>query len=280
MTLDSLYQLVEKLRQRIEAHSALLRQSEMLTRYVLVDPLLRELGWDTENPDLVRPEYSAGSGSADYALLADGQPVIMVEAKRLDRPLREGLTQAINYCIQEGTPYFAVTDGRLWEVYDIYKQGALPQKILVAFDLAGQTPSDVVLQALALWRPGVETGKVKLPQVPVTPQIQEPSEPSQQPTVSAADLAAPGPGWVSLSQLNPKTYELAPKSLRFPDGNEEPVSNWTDFARRVANWLWEKGILVTSRCPIRYNTRYLLNATPVHPNGKGFFQSQQIGSLC
>ena len=34
-----------------------LRQSEMQTRYALIDPLLRELGWDTENPALVRPEY-------------------------------------------------------------------------------------------------------------------------------------------------------------------------------------------------------------------------------
>ena len=27
-----------------------LHKSESLTRYVLIDPLLRELGWDTEKP--------------------------------------------------------------------------------------------------------------------------------------------------------------------------------------------------------------------------------------
>ena len=27
-------------------------RTSALTRYTLIDPLLRELGWDTENPDL------------------------------------------------------------------------------------------------------------------------------------------------------------------------------------------------------------------------------------
>ena len=54
-----------------------------MTRAALIDPLLRELGWDTENPALVMPEYRLGRGYADYALLKDGKPVMMVEAKKL-----------------------------------------------------------------------------------------------------------------------------------------------------------------------------------------------------
>ena len=52
MPLQSLYELIATLRGRIERHAANLSQSEMLTRYALVDPLLRELGWNTEDPDL------------------------------------------------------------------------------------------------------------------------------------------------------------------------------------------------------------------------------------
>ena len=37
-------------------------RSEMQTRYALIDPLLRELGWDTENPALVRPEFRGLDG--------------------------------------------------------------------------------------------------------------------------------------------------------------------------------------------------------------------------
>ena len=50
MPLESLLQLVETLRERIESHGATLSQSEALTRYALIDPLLRELGWDTSDP--------------------------------------------------------------------------------------------------------------------------------------------------------------------------------------------------------------------------------------
>ena len=63
MILEGLFNLVETLRARIGAHSKQLTQSEALTRYALIDPLLRELGWDTEDPALVVPEYKSGAGS-------------------------------------------------------------------------------------------------------------------------------------------------------------------------------------------------------------------------
>ena len=61
-----------------------LRQNEALTRYALIDPLLRELGWDTEDPTLVIPEYKGVGGSADYALFSGDKLLMIVEAKKLD----------------------------------------------------------------------------------------------------------------------------------------------------------------------------------------------------
>ena len=70
MPLESLLELVKTLSSRIDQHGPALRQSEALTRYALIDPLLRELGWDTSDPGMVIPEYrvSEQSNSADYAL--------------------------------------------------------------------------------------------------------------------------------------------------------------------------------------------------------------------
>ena len=77
MPLEQLHSLVETLKERIKEHNDALRGSEWLTRYALIDPLLRELGWDTADPALVMPEYRLGNGRADYALLGvDGKPVI------------------------------------------------------------------------------------------------------------------------------------------------------------------------------------------------------------
>ena len=62
MALEDLCNLVETVREKSRKFSEKLSKSEALTRYVLIDPILRCLGWDTENPDLVRPEYSPGQG--------------------------------------------------------------------------------------------------------------------------------------------------------------------------------------------------------------------------
>ena len=80
MPLESLLKLAETLKTRVSVHGAELGASEIRTRYALIDPLLRELGWDTSDPSAVIPEYSSGSGRADYALMSTGKPAIMVEA--------------------------------------------------------------------------------------------------------------------------------------------------------------------------------------------------------
>ena len=63
MLLEELLSVVETLRGRIAAHGPALRQSEALTRYALIDPLLRGLSWDTADPSQVVVEYRSESGS-------------------------------------------------------------------------------------------------------------------------------------------------------------------------------------------------------------------------
>ncbi len=140
MPLDDLYQVIEKLRERIENHRDKLNQSEALTRNALVDPLLRTLGWDTEDPALVMPEYKLGNGFADYALLTDGKPAIVVEAKKLGTALDSASSQGINYCINDGIKYFAATDGRKWDVYETHRPVPIAEKKIVSFDILADSP--------------------------------------------------------------------------------------------------------------------------------------------
>ena len=160
MPLESLLELVETLRVRIDTHGSALRQSEALTRYALIDPLLRELGWDTSDPDMVVPEYRSGAGSADYALLSSGSPAMMVEAKKLGTPLQGVLTQGIGYCITEGIEYFSVTDGQRWEVYETHKPVPIDEKRIASWDLKDTSLGEVCLKVLALWRPSVQSGYI------------------------------------------------------------------------------------------------------------------------
>ena len=96
--LEGLLALADTLQVRIQSHGADLRGSEALTRYALIDPLLRELGWNTSDPTQVVPEFPVPGGRADYALVVGGESRIMVEAKKLDEPLDNAARQGINYC--------------------------------------------------------------------------------------------------------------------------------------------------------------------------------------
>ena len=166
MLLDDLYQVIEKLRERMENHQDKLRQSEALTRNALVDPLLRALGWDTEDPALAMPEYRLGSGFADYALLNGGKPAIVIEAKKLGTPLYSAAEQSVTYCVNDGIRYFVATDGRKWDVYETHRPVPLAEKKIVSFDIT-DSPADVCLDALVLWRRSVQRGIVRKAQTPL-----------------------------------------------------------------------------------------------------------------
>ena len=143
---------------------------------------MRALGWNTADPALVAPEYRSGSGSADYALLGNGKPLMMVEAKKLDTPLRDVVGQGIQYCLIQGTAHFSVTDGRRWEIYETHRPVPIDDKRIVSFDLKEQDPAEVALQALALWRPGVQAGHVAPGHAPViVPPVSRPGPPSPDP---------------------------------------------------------------------------------------------------
>lgn len=168
MALESLLQLLETLSQRIDEHGAALSRSGTLTRYALIDPLLRGLGWDTADPAMVMPEYVSTAGSADYVLLDAGAatPLMVVEAKPLGESLQVATMPGILHCVTDGIRYFAVTNGQAWDVYETHKPVPMDQKRVASFDLQSMTAAQAHLQALALWRPNMLDGNVAPAQSP------------------------------------------------------------------------------------------------------------------
>ena len=68
---DALVGSIAALQGRIARDHATIGADETRTRMVIVDPLLKALGWDTADPAMVVSEYrvEGGGGTADYALL-------------------------------------------------------------------------------------------------------------------------------------------------------------------------------------------------------------------
>ena len=307
MILESLLELVETLKARIDEHGDQLRQSEWLTRYALIDPLLRELGWDTENPSLVIPEYQSGHGRADYALLGDGEPVMMVEAKKLGTQLQDSvLGQGIQYCLMEGTSYFSVTDGQRWEVYETHRQVPINEKRVVEFDLMHSSPADVGLKALVLWRPSVQSGHAGLRHQSVVGMTESklvsasgrdyesvlsdyavglPENglvPATVPNAPPLPQALDEHEWNSLTKI-PNSPGRKPKEMLFPDGSQTLLKSWTDMLVETVRWLIDNKVLGVGHCPIKsngtYATRYIVHSQPVHINGNPFIRSTEINGL-
>ena len=282
MILESLLELVETLKERIDAHGDQLRQSEALTRYALIDPLLRELGWDTEDPDVVRPEYRVPNNQlADYVLFADRKPTIVVESKKLDETLQGGkaLDQGILYCAHTGSNYFLLTDGRRYELYESGKTTAI-----ISFDLKGSSSAEVCLKALALWRQSVQSGHVAPGHESVVVPHDDSPEPLQ---AKVTDIPPPPPtndgyNWEPLTEITEAKGRKVVE-MQFRDSSRTPLKNWSYLPVEAVRWLMTNGKLNTGDCPIRgrgpRTSRYIVHTQPFHSDGTPFSRSSEVNGL-
>ena len=282
MILESLLELVETLKARIDTHGDQLRQSEALTRYALIDPLLRELGWDTEDPDVVRPEYRVPNNQlADYVLFADRKPAIVIESKKLDEPLQGGkaLDQGILYCAHTGSKYFLLTDGRRYELYESGKTTAI-----ISFDLKGSSSAEVCLKALALWRQSVQSGHVAPGHESVVVPHDDSPEPLQ---AKVTDIPPPPPtndgyNWEPLTEITEAKGRKVVE-MQFRDSSRTPLKNWSYLPVEAVRWLMTNGKLNTGDCPIRgrgpRTSRYIAHTQPFHSDGTPFSRSSEVNGL-
>ena len=280
MWLDDLNELVDTLKERIKQHRDVLGKNETATRYALIDPLLTALGWDLQDPGQVQTEYSIGDGRADYAMLASGDsspPRLIVEAKKLDRPIGDGIKQSINYCTEDGILYFVVTNGRDWAVYETHKPVPVTNKRIVDFSLTGPAQA-TVMKMLWLWRGNFESGAPIVPVAPDRLASQRTATPAPQPAPaeSPSNVQRPNRG-TPLDEFNPNKGDNPPAALLFPDGEEKSISNWYEIQTSVVEWLIKTKRLTKADCPVKGpRGGHLVGASPVHKSKKPFMDQKQV----
>jgi predicted type IV restriction endonuclease len=106
-----------QIRDSADLYEDTLRTNESSTRAVLIDPVLRTLGWDTGNPFMVEVEKPIDQGRVDYALYDFNQEVqIIVEAKKLGTNLgnKEYFLSLVKYAFSAGVSDVFLTDGINW----------------------------------------------------------------------------------------------------------------------------------------------------------------------
>ena len=247
MPLDDLVQVIEILQQRIRDHGDSLRQNEIRTRLALIDPLLRALGWDVADPGLVTAEYDVSGQRADYALLKnEGGPAAFVEAKKLGESLISHRMQMVNYANMSGVPYAGLTDGNNWELYVVFDQKPLPERLVLDVSVANLPAYQCALKFLLLWRPNLASGQLVAAIEPVFPE-------------NSAINAGGGDGpsdpprteeWTSFSDFQFEGKQLKQLTMRFPDRIEKQLHYWYQISIEIAEYLIREGKLTADKCPV------------------------------
>ena len=307
--LDDLIQTIDTLKERIRKHKDYLGAYEVRTRVALIDPMLRALGWDVDDPGLVRiesVESEVDKSRVDYALLgSNGRPVIFIEAKNLAENVDDHTYQTLTYTAKVNVksttkiPYCACTNGDDWEVFDVFTQNPVMRVSVTRDDSA-----KAAMKFLALWRRSFSDGSFDSAIEPL-PGLAFPETAASSVAVApsaASDSAAPSvttsrarrssrasrstsvatqlptTGWTSLTGAFKPTGNPPPLAIRLPDGNEIPLKIWRDLLIETALWLYRLSLLTRERCPISLGGKSnLFSLDGLHTNGNRFRIAVKIG---
>lgn len=134
--IDSIKQLsarAEKLRDQI--------QTEEATKMSLIIPFFQALGYDVFNPQEFTPEFTADVGikkgeKVDYAIIMNGSPAILIEAKSCTSQLEKHDSQLFRYFGTTKAKFGILTNGLIFKFYtDLEESNKMDLSPFIEFDI-------------------------------------------------------------------------------------------------------------------------------------------------
>lgn len=117
--------------------------TEEATKTSIILPFFQILGYDVFNPCEFVPEYTADVGikkgeKVDYAILINGEPLILVEAKSANTELTtKHISQLIRYFSVTKAKFGILTNGIIYQFYsDLEEQNKMDTIPFLEFDLS------------------------------------------------------------------------------------------------------------------------------------------------
>lgn len=127
---DKIHQLKDKI------------ETEESTKHAFVLPFINLLGYDTFNPLEVVPEYVADIGikkgeKVDYAIVQNGEPIMIIECKNWKENLTVHGSQLFRYFHVSKTRFALLTNGIQYQFFtDLDEQNKMDEKPFLEFDIA------------------------------------------------------------------------------------------------------------------------------------------------
>ncbi|MFJ7856705.1 type I restriction endonuclease [Peribacillus sp. NPDC097206] len=116
-------------------------QTEEATKTSLIMPLIQALGYDIFNPEELVPEFIADVGikkgeKIDYAIMENGHPVILVEAKCVHEKLHKHDSQLFRYFGTTKAKFAILTNGIEYKFFtDLEEPNKMDDKPFFIFNL-------------------------------------------------------------------------------------------------------------------------------------------------
>jgi len=124
-------------------------QTEEATKTAIIMPFFSLLGYDVFDPHEFAPEFTADVGikrgeKVDYAILQDGEPVIIIEAKAINRNLEKHDSQLFRYFSTTSAKFAILTNGIRYRFYtDLENQNKMDVRPFLDFNLLHMRDSQI-----------------------------------------------------------------------------------------------------------------------------------------
>ena len=313
--MNNLNEVLTLIVERIKKFRPLYEKNEQAARDQIVNPILRNLGWNPENPEEVQPNISTEEGVPDYSLIKNGKIILFVEAKKLsvDVEQREVMRQLAKYAFSEGTKYGVLTNGAVWILIRSFEEGTtLSERIVWKIDLENEELLAVCNKITTISKTNIEQIEVLVKKVQILDEIwqslfDEPKEMIKGLMPVVKSLISQGyPNYrfedveiedllnervkaiISGSSDEEGQTEASIEPIPWRSGSSRKMKlkneifelrNSFEILVNTANWVIKNSKLKSSDCPVPAGSkRNLVNTQPKHKYGDDFRSPKELSN--
>lgn len=124
--------------------------TEEATKTAIIMPFFSLLGYDVFNPEEFVPEFTADVGikkgeKVDYAIMSEGNPVILIECKWIGKPLEKHDSQLFRYFGTTKAKFAILTNGQIYRFYtDLEERNKMDEKPFLEINILDVKENQVV----------------------------------------------------------------------------------------------------------------------------------------
>ncbi|MBS4960711.1 MAG: type I restriction enzyme HsdR N-terminal domain-containing protein [Clostridiales bacterium] len=124
-------------------------QTEEATKMSMIAPFFQLLGYDIFNPNEFCPEFTADVGikkgeKVDYAIIKDGHPIILIEAKAINKKLERHDSQLFRYFSTTNARFAILTNGVNYKFFtDLNEVNKMDRETFYEFNMFNLSDEDI-----------------------------------------------------------------------------------------------------------------------------------------